>query len=107
MNKEELHTTQDIVMDILKSHPETRNSDNYLSYWVYKFIGQKNGIDIDSMPITRFFLHMKDYGFPSTETIRRTRQKIQADHPELSADKSVEYKRNLYEEFFIEYARGE
>lgn len=102
----ELKTTQDIVMDVMRSHPMARNSDNYLCYMVYKVIGQKNGIDIDSMSIPMFFLHMKDYGFPTTETIRRTRQKIQAEYPELCGCRTVEGQRLLNEEVFREYARG-
>lgn len=102
----ELKTTQDIVMEVLKQQPKARNSDNYLCYWVYKVIGNKNGLDIDSMSIPRFFLHMKDFGFPSTETIRRTRQKIQSEHPELCGDKTVEGQRKMNEEVFRRYARG-
>lgn len=102
----ELKTTQDIVMDVLKSQPMTRNSDNHLCYWVYKTIGKKNDIDIDSMSMGKFFLHMKEYGFPSTETIRRSRQKIQAAHPELCGDSTVEGQRLLNEEVFRAFANG-
>lgn len=103
---EELKTTQDIVMEVLRANPMARNSDNHLCYWVYKVVGKKNGIDIDSMPMPRFFLHMKDFGFPSTETIRRARQKIQHDHPELCGNSNVEGRRMMNEEVFREYARG-
>lgn len=102
----ELKTTQGIVLEVLKEQPMARSSDNYLCYMVYKIVGKKNGIDIDSMSMPTFFLHMKEYGFPSTETIRRTRQKIQAEHPELAAEGNVEAQRNLNEEVFREYARG-
>lgn len=102
----ELKTTQEIVMEALKSQPMARNSDNYLYYWVYEVIGKEKGIDINSMSIPRFFLCMKDYGFPSTETIRRTRQKIQAEHPELAGDDNVEAQRMLNEEAFRKYAKG-
>lgn len=102
---DELKTTHDIVMDILKSNPIARNSDNHLCYFVYKVVGKKNGIDIDSMSMPRFFLHMKEFGFPSTETIRRARQKIQASHPELCGIRTVEGQRLLNEEVFREYAR--
>lgn len=101
----ELKTTQEIVMEALKLQPMARNSDNYLCYWVYEVIGKEKGIDINSMTIPRFFLRMKDYGFPSTETIRRTRQKIQAEHPELCGSSTVEGQRLLNEEVFRDYAR--
>lgn len=101
---DELKTTQDIVMQVLESIPMARNSDSHLCYWVYSIVGKQHGIDIDSMSIPRFFLHMKDFGFPSTETIRRTRQKIQAEHPELCGSKTVEGQRRMNEEVFREYA---
>lgn len=101
----ELKTTHDIVMEVLKAQPMTRNSDNQLCYWVYKVVGKRNGIDIDSMSMPRFLLHMKEYNMPAFETIRRARQKIQAEHPELCGDKTVEGQRLLNEEVFREYAR--
>ena len=102
----ELKTTQGIVLEVLKEQPMARSSDNHLCYLVYKIVGKKNGIDIDSMSMPAFFLHMKEYGFPSTETIRRTRQKLQAENPELAAEGNVEAQRILNEEAFREYARG-
>lgn len=102
----ELKTTQGIVLEILKEQQMARDSDNLLCYMVYKVIGKRNGIDIDSMSMPTFFLHMKEYGFPSTETIRRTRQKLQAEHPELCGSRTVEGQRLLNEEAFREYARG-
>ena len=102
----ELKTTQNLVMEILKASPRARNSDNYLLYAAYATIGRRNGIDIDHMPVPKFFLHMKEYGFPTPETIRRTRQKIQATHPELCGSDDVEAFRELREEAFREYAKG-
>lgn len=102
----ELKTTQGIVLEVLKEQPMARSSDNYLCYLVYKVVGKKNGIDIDSMSMPTFFLHMKEFKFPATETIRRTRQKLQAEHPELAAEGNVEAQRTLNEEAFREYARG-
>ena len=42
----------------------------------------------------------------SPETVRRTRQKIQAAHPELAGIENVEAMRELREETFRNYARG-
>lgn len=102
----ELKSTQDIVMEVLKTQPNTRSNDNQLCYAVYKIVGSRKNVDIDSMSIPRFFLHMKEFGFPSTETIRRARQKIQAEHPELAANSAVRLQRTENEEVFREYARG-
>lgn len=101
----ELKTTQDLVMEILKASPKARNSDNYLLYAVYATVGKRHGIDIDHMSVPQFFLHLKENGFPSPETVRRTRQKIQASHPELCGSDDVEAFRELKEETFRNYAR--
>ena len=101
----ELKTTQDLVLEILKASPRARNSDNYLLYAVYATVGRRHGIDIDKMSVPTFFLHMKDYGFPSPETVRRTRQKLQAAYPELAGCDDVEAMRELREETFKNYAR--
>lgn len=102
----ELNNTTELVKSVLKLHPQARNSDNYLYYTVCKIIGRRNGIDVDSMSMPRFFLHLKQWGFPQFESVRRARQKIQAECPELAADANVEDGRMLNEEAFREYARG-
>lgn len=106
MNKStELKNTTELVKSVLKMYPEARNSDNFLYYTICKTIGRRNGIDVDSMSMPRFFLHLKDYGFPAFETVRRTRQKIQAENPELAACDTVEGHRMLNEEVYRDYAR--
>ena len=102
----ELKTTTDLVKEVLQSYPQTRNSDNELYFRICEIIGRKNGIDIHRMSMPMFFLHMKEYGFPATESVRRARQKLQAAYPELSADSAVEGQRNLNEKAFRDYARG-
>lgn len=101
-----LKTTQELVMEILKTSPKARNSDNYLLYAVYATVGKRHGIDIDHMSVPTFFLHLKEYGLPSPETIRRTRQKIQAAYPELAGCDDVEAMRKVREETYRDYARG-
>lgn len=102
----ELRTTTELVRQILESQPRARCSDNFLYYWVCYIIGKRNGIDIDKMSMPRFFLHLSEYGFPQFETVRRTRQKLQASYPELCGDDTVEGLRRVNEEAFREYARG-
>lgn len=102
----ELKTTQDLVMEILQASEKARNSDNYLLYAVYTKVAERRGIDLSRLSAPTFLLHIKDYGFPSPETIRRTRQKIQAAYPELAGSDEVEGYRVLKEESFRDYARG-
>ena len=107
MNKsKELKSTTELVREVLQSHPKARNSDNELYYWVCAIIGHRNGIDIHKMSMPLFFLHLHEYGFPQFETVRRTRQKLQAAYPELCGSKTVEGMRRVNEEAFREYARG-
>ena len=102
----ELKTTTDLVKGILQRCPEARNSDNILYYYVCGIIGNENGIDIEKMSMPTFFLNLKKYGFPAFESVRRTRQKIQAEYPELSGSDRVEGHRKLNEETFRDYARS-
>ena len=101
----ELNNTTAMVKAVLMTHPQARNSDNYLYYEICKKIGHNHGIDIDKMFIPTFLLHLKEHGFPGFETVRRTRQKIQAEHPELCGSSTVEGQRLLNEEVFRDYAR--
>ena len=101
----ELRTTTDLVKIILERDSQARNSDNYLYLRVLQSIGREHGIDIDNMPVLRFFLHLKDFGFPAFETVRRTRQKLQAEYSHLAANDRVEGQRTLNEEAFRDYAR--
>lgn len=102
----ELANTTALVESVLKMYPQARNSDNFLYYTICKIIGRRNGIDVDLMSMPRFFLHLKEYGFPQFESVRRARQKIQAACPELAGCDAVEGQRMLNEEVFRDYARG-
>ena len=103
--RNELKTTTDLVKDILQRKPETRNSDNVLYYMVLSEIGKQNGIDIEHMSVPSLFLRLKEYGFPQFESVRRTRQKVQALYPELAANDKVEGYRTLNEQAYKDYAR--
>lgn len=101
----ELATTSGIVKRVLETHEKARNSDNYLYYQVCSIIGSQRGIDINKMSVPAFFLKLSESPFPAFETVRRTRQKIQASHPWLRGDDNVEAHRTLNEEVFRNYAR--
>lgn len=101
-----LRTTAELVKTILEKNIKARNSDSYLYYCVIRIIGKRNGVDIEKMSVPNFFLHMKEYNMPAFETVRRARQKIQHDNPELSGCDDVEAQRMVNEEMFRDYARG-
>lgn len=101
----ELLTTTEVVKNILENDPKARNSDNYLLSATYAAIGKEHGIDIENMPVLIFFTKLKEYNLPAPETIRRTRQKLQAENPELASCANVEAARMLNEDAFKEYAK--
>lgn len=101
----ELITITDIVRMILKKHPEARNSDNTLYYFVLKNLGKQKGIDIESMSLPHFLLHMNEYKLPSVESVGRCRRKIVETHPELAGNSDAEAGRSLNEEIFRDYGR--
>ena len=103
MNKEkELKTTTELVKHILETVPETRNSDTLLYYRVC------DAVDSQSLGLSFGYvlLSMNNLKLPGFETVRRSRQKIQQQYPELSGDK-VKEKRKENEQIFKEYALGE
>lgn len=98
----ELKTATKIVKVILQENPFARDCDEYLYYKVCEKINP----ECTQLPFWQVVLGRKKLGLPAFETVRRTRQKLQATYPELAGDKNVEAQRMLNEEDFREYARG-
>ena len=86
-----LRTTKALVKTILEEDQRARNSDNYLYSKVIEYIAEQKQLcpPLSDIDILHYLLHMKDYGFPPFESVRRTRQKLQAAFPELAASKAV------------------
>lgn len=97
---EEIKKTQDIVKTILINYPETRNSDNLL----YTKVCAALNPDTEYLTFSEVMLGMKELGIPCFETVGRTRRKLQAKFPELSASADVRRFRRDREEGFREYA---
>ncbi|MBQ8279518.1 MAG: hypothetical protein IJZ23_07035 [Roseburia sp.] len=97
----ELKTTTALVKKVLEEYPQARNSDDFLYFRVCAEIN----IRCISLPFSTVVLDRKKYGYPSTETVRRCRQKLQATFPELAGDSNVEGQRMLNEKVFREYAK--
>lgn len=96
--------TSELVKSILETDSKARNSDNYLLSQVYARIGKERGIDIANMPVLVFFNKISELNLPSPETIRRTRQKLQADYPRLCASENVAAGRTENEQIYKNYA---
>lgn len=98
----DLRTTHAVVREVLIKFPVTRNSDNAL----YVKVCEKVNPDVISKPFWDVLARSDDYGIPNFETVRRTRQKIQHDNPELAGSDDVQAHRSLNEEAFKKYALG-
>lgn len=103
MNKaKEIYTTQEIVKEILETNEMARNSDMAL----YVKVCEKVNPVVLSKPFWVVIMSLKEYNLPCIETVRRTRQKLQATYPELSGNANVEGQRVINEEAFSNYAKG-
>ena len=100
----DLKTTRKIVRTILETNPQTRNSDSYLYFKVLKYKADQLGVDLTKLSVAELLLERKAYGFPIFETVRRSRQKLQASFPELAACETVEEYRMENEKEFRGFA---
>lgn len=98
----ELQAINEIVKSILANHPETRNSDNVLYIKVCERLNKR----AMNEPFCNVFSKLKEFNLPPFETVRRTRQKLQATYPELSGKESVKAQRKQNENSFKAYAKG-
>lgn len=98
----ELGTTTKLVKSILEEFPPARNSDMVL----YIKVCEKLNPEALCKPFWYILSSLSDHKLPCIETVRRTRQKLQATFSELAADADVEAQRMVNEEFFKDYARG-
>lgn len=94
--------TSDIVKEILEHVPKTRNSDDELYFEVCKRINP----EAMSKPFYMVVLQRKAHQLPPFESVRRTRQKLQASYPELCGSDEVEAWRVVNEEAVRNYARS-
>ena len=72
----------EIVRKVLTDHKDARDSDFRVIGWVIKLVRP----EVMSMSFADALWKYKELNLPSFETIRRTRQKLQADNPELRGE---------------------
>ena len=97
----EIRKTAALVWDVLKEHPQSRNSDMLLYLKVCETINP----EALKMPLCTVLPSLKEYGLPPFETVRRARQKIQAVLPYLGSNEKVASFRGEREKDFREFAR--
>ena len=103
----ELKTTTKLVKSILEEDKQARNNDGYLYFRVLDVCGKRDGIDYIAMTVQEFLPYVNSMNVPNSETVRRTRQKVQQHHPDLAACDKVKGLRMIQESEFRHYARGE
>ena len=92
--------TSVLVREILEKFPETRSNDNRLYIRVIEKIDSR----LLHKPIEELLLNSKEYKIPPFESVRRTRQKLQADNAHLRASKTVQEARAENEQIVRDYA---
>ena len=99
-----LKATTALVEQLLREEPQTRNSDSLLYLKVLQYHANERGIDLQKVPVPMFLLNMDCFGFPPFESVRRARQKTQAQFPELAANDRVSGFRAVNEDIYRAYA---
>lgn len=96
-----LKTTQEKVRAVLTSRPEARDDDMKLYLYVCDYCMPAVG----TMPFETVMTQYRSFGIPCFESVRRTRQKLQARYPELSGTARVKKLRVAQEQVYRQYAK--
>lgn len=91
-----LKSMQNKVEWVLTNHPQARDNDNLLINIIYK---EFYNVNVSCRSFEDVTMYTK---LPAFETIRRCRQKAQADHEELRGKRDKERLERQKE--FVEYA---
>jgi hypothetical protein len=68
-----MNVTKELVLKLLEQYPQTRDNDNLLMSMIWR--RESN--------LFNFFHRLESGKLTPAETIRRCRQRLQLDHPEL------------------------
>jgi hypothetical protein len=83
----------DLVKKLLTEYPATRDNDKKLQWLTFGRLGFITGSYIVGRELKSYITFEDFFKAPSTETIRRCRQKVQELNPELRGSKFVQEKR--------------
>ncbi len=79
----EISLIKDRVKALLVKHPHLRDSDNKLIATIWKFDLYNLDLIVDEVTAIEFLKFYSQQRLTNAETIRRVRQKIQEENPEL------------------------
>ena len=103
----DLKNLTELVYIILDHYPQTRNCDGLLWLKVLESQAAEKGENLRVLSVPYFLPRIKELGYSPFESVRRTRQKLQAAYPHLSADEAVQAFRSENEKEYRAYARSE
>ena len=103
----DLKNLTELVHIILDHYPQTRNSDGLLWLKVLESQAAEKGENLRMLSVPYFLPRIRELGYSPFESVRRTRQKLQATYPHLSADDVVQDFRSENEKDFRAFARSE
>lgn len=98
MRMNDIYKVKDIVETLLETKPMTRDDDDLLYLEIIRNAGV-SGVSVD-----HFLQNRRAMEIPPFESVRRARQKVQAEHPELKGTRVEE--RKEAEEVFYDFARS-
>ena len=98
--KNKLYQTKALVKQVLEENKNARNSDNELYIQVCHIL---NPLAF-SVPFAEVISNLELYGLPPFETVRRSRQRIQAECPDLRPCDEVALFRAENETAYREFA---
>ena len=90
-----------VVEKVLREKNDARDSDFRTIGWVYANIKP----EVMNLPFKEVLWKHKEFDLPSFETIRRTRQKLQHDKPELRGE-VYEKRMNKQTEYIDKFVKG-
>ncbi len=97
----QLKTIEDRVRLVLKTSEEARNNDMFLYLKVCDAC--INGIGV--LPLATVMTGYREFGLPPFESVRRTRQKLQATYPELAGSLRTQRQRAKQEQVYRQYIK--
>ena len=98
--KHRLFEIKSLVKEILEENEDARNSDNTL----YAEICFRHNPSVMRLPFEEVIRYLDAYGLPPFESVRRARQKLQAEHPDLRPSDEVALFRVKNETAYKEFA---
>ena len=97
-----LKKIEDRVISILKTNVDAR-SDDMMSYLLVCNSFYSNENSVGKMPFEVVMKNYKELELPHFESVRRTRAKIQSEHPELACSPECRKARKRMQHLYSNY----